>query len=92
MADVVSSLILGRTDLRGFCFTPLISPLGKGGYEGGVLDYQQKNPLKYYTRHFKKRFQTSGNDICFSMYKLFWTFLKGGEVNGKRSRMQHERG
>jgi hypothetical protein len=48
---IVFSLILAqiRSGLRGFCLTPLISPLSKGGYEGGGLDYRQKKPLKYYT-------------------------------------------
>jgi hypothetical protein len=34
--DTVSSLILVpiRSGLRGFCLTPLISPLGKGGRRG----------------------------------------------------------
>ena len=52
--DIVSSHILVpiRSGLRGFCLTPLISPLGKGGYEGGSMEYQQKNPLKYYALPF----------------------------------------
>jgi hypothetical protein len=34
--DIVFSLILApiRSGLRGFCLTPLISPLGKGGRRG----------------------------------------------------------
>ncbi len=46
--DIVFSLILVpiRSGLRGFCL-PFISPLAKGD-EGGSIEYQQKNPLKYY--------------------------------------------
>src|SRR4030043_896397 len=51
---IVSSLILVpiRSGLRGFCLTPLISPLCQRGDEGGVKDYQQKNPLRYYALPF----------------------------------------
>jgi hypothetical protein len=41
--DIVSSLILGRSDLRGFCLFIL---------EIFSMDYQQKNPLKYYALPF----------------------------------------
>jgi len=36
--------------------TSLISPLGKGGYEGGSMEYQQKNPLRYYALPFLSKF------------------------------------
>jgi hypothetical protein len=39
----VSSLILGRIDLRGFCLFIL---------EIFSMEYQQKNPLKYYALPF----------------------------------------
>jgi hypothetical protein len=41
--DIVSSLILGRSDLRGFCLFIL---------EIFSMEYQQKNPLKYYALPF----------------------------------------
>jgi hypothetical protein len=41
--DIVSSLILGRSDLRGFCLFTL---------EIFSIEYRQKNPLKYYALPF----------------------------------------
>ncbi len=40
---IVFSLILGRSDLRGFCLFVL---------EIFSMDYRQKNPLKYYVLPF----------------------------------------
>src|SRR4030042_5498456 len=54
----VFSLILAPigSGLRGFCLTPLISPLCQRGDEGGLKEYQQKNPLKYYALYFLSKF------------------------------------
>jgi hypothetical protein len=50
--DIVSSLILApiRSGLRGFCLFIL---------EKFLMDYQQKNPLKYYALPFLFEFMNS---------------------------------
>jgi hypothetical protein len=46
-AGIVSSLVLGLIDLRGFCLIPLHPPLARGDEGGCLMDYRQKNPLKH---------------------------------------------
>ena len=66
--DIVPSLILAT--LRGFCLTPLKSPLAKGGLKGDMSGYLPadrqvgKKPLEHYTPPY-----------AVSMYLIIMNYL-----------------